>query len=428
MKKLAIFCLLILVSPSLFAGSACDTHPVATAATGYAPLFAKGLEGCQDADNWTLIDGVLTNPEPKDGKNLWTQNEYENFILDLEFKLAENTNSGIFIRGADTVNWLHKAIEVQIYDSVGRKPDTHICGAIFDCLAPSANTVKEPGKWNRMTIKAADNIIIVILNNQQVLFMNLDHWPQAHRNPDGTENKFEIAYKDMARTGAIGFQDHGKKIWYRNIMIKELPVQQAPWQVLFDGSDLSNWTDENNIWTIKDGAIAFNGELDGKHKANNYIWSKEKFGDFMLDLEFKVSPKGNSGIFFRTADTDDPVQTGIEFQVTDVHGLETLTRGKGGSIYDCLAPSRNTMRPAGQWNHVTLIAKSNRIIAVLNGWKTIDMNLNDWTEAGKNPDGSENKFKTAYKDMPRAGYIGFQDHGKKVWFRNVKVKPLNGCS
>jgi hypothetical protein len=61
----------------------------------------------------------------------------------------------------------------------------------------------------------------------------------------------------------------------------------------------------------------------------------------------------------------------------------------------------------------------------LNGVRVVDINLDDWTQAGKNPDGAPNKFSTAYKDMPRRGHIGLQDHAKPVWFRNARIKPLD---
>ena len=60
----------------------------------------------------------------------------------------------------------------------------------------------------------------------------------------------------------------------------------------------------------------------------------------------------------------------------------------------------------------------------MKGRENIDMNLDKWTEPGKNPDGSKNKFRTAYKDMPRAGFIGFQDHGNPVWFRRIRIKSI----
>ena len=82
------------------------------------------------------------------------------------------------------------------------------------------------------------------------------------------------------------------------------------------------------------------------------------------------------------------------------------------------------VKPAGQWNRYTITCKANKIYVILNGEQIIDMDLDLWTEAGKNPDGTPNKFKMAYKDMAREGHIGFQYHGQPIWFRNIRIKPL----
>jgi hypothetical protein len=159
-------------------------------------------------------------------------------------------------------------------------------------------------------------------------------------------------------------------------------------------------------------------------KGGGDIWTKEKYGDFVLDLEFKVDKETNSGVFFRTADIKDAVQTGIEVQIYDSYGRDKMTKHDCGAIYDVLEPSANTMKPAGEWNRMTIKASGPRISIVMNDKQIIDMNLNDWTEAHKNPDGTPNKFNTAYKDTAREGVLGFQDHGKPVWYRNIKVKRL----
>jgi hypothetical protein len=91
-----------------------------------------------------------------------------------------------------------------------------------------------------------------------------------------------------------------------------------------------------------------------------------------------------------------------------------------------MRPTEITVKPTGQWNHYTITCEANKIYVVLNGVQIIDMNFNDWKEAGKNPDGSDNKFKSvAYKDMSREGYIGLQDHNDKLWIRNIRIKPLD---
>jgi sugar phosphate isomerase/epimerase len=185
------------------------------------------------------------------------------------------------------------------------------------------------------------------------------------------------------------------------------------WRDLF-ADDLSNCTYKQGSWAMADGVLTRNGGGD--------IWTKETFGDFVLDLEFKTANGSNSGVFIRTGDIADFVQTGIEVQIHET--TDGTTRGACGAIYDCLAPTKNTVKKAGEWNHYTITCKANKIYVVLNGEQIIDMDLDLWTEPHKNPDGSKNKFRTAFKDMPRKGHIGLQDHGDPVWFRNVKIKPL----
>ena len=149
------------------------------------------------------------------------------------------------------------------------------------------------------------------------------------------------------------------------------------------------------------------------------IWTKEPFGDFILDLDFKT--EGNSGIFFRTDDPRDCVQTGIEMQV--YKRVNNPSKYSCGAVYDALSPSKE-MTKDGQWNHVTITAVDNKITIVLNGEQIIDMDLNKWTQPGKNPDGLKNKFRTPLKDFKREGHIGFQDHGANVWYRNIRIKPI----
>lgn len=194
-------------------------------------------------------------------------------------------------------------------------------------------------------------------------------------------------------------------------------ASQPAWQPLFDGKDLSGWTCKPGSWTVEKGELVCHG--------GSYIWTEQQYGDFVLELDFKIPPGGNSGVFFRTSNMDDPVQTGIELQIYDTHGKKKLERGDCGAIYDCVAPRVQAVKPAGEWNHVVLRCKGPRIRASLNGQAIIDMNLDKWTEPGRNPDGSKNKFRTAYKDMPRSGYIGFQDHGAPVCFRNVRIRMVD---
>lgn len=184
-----------------------------------APLLAKDLANAEfKPDSWAWENDALVS---KNGGNLWTKESYGDFALTAEFKCETGSNSGIFIRASDTDNWLHNAIEVQILQGPA-DDDKHLVGAIFDCLAPKAAIEIQPGRWHQLTVIARNNRLQVILDQENLIEMNLDQWKQAGKNPDGTPNKFQKAYKDMARSGRIGLQDHGTPIAFRNLVIERL--------------------------------------------------------------------------------------------------------------------------------------------------------------------------------------------------------------
>ena len=172
----------------------------------------------------------------------------------------------------------------------------------------------------------------------------------------------------------------------------------------------------NKNWTLDKGV------LTPSETPGGIIWSKSKFGDFRVSLEYKTSEKANSGLFFRT-DPKNAVQGGFEIQIAS----PGLYSGKHivGSLYDAKEPIVAAGKPDGEWNTMELTCKGPNIIAKVNGKKVIDVSIEDWKEPKKNPDGSKNKFKTALKDLPRIGNLGLQYHGQPVWFRNINVTPLN---
>ena len=196
---------------------------------------------------------------------------------------------------------------------------------------------------------------------------------------------------------------------------------------LFNGRDLDGWTmGPDRSWVVEDGAIALRREMDGREHNADYLWTKQKYGDFVLELEFKIPERANSGVFLRTSDRSDPVYTGIELQVTNSYGLTSWGKGNcAGAVYDCLAPTKNTIRPPGQWNQYRITCRGSQILVKLNGEQIVDMDLDQWTTANQNPDGTKNKFPRPLKDFARQGYIGLQDHGRAVWYRNIRVKRLD---
>ena len=192
-------------------------------------------------------------------------------------------------------------------------------------------------------------------------------------------------------------------------------ADQQGWIALFNGKNLEGWTDASGRkpgdgWVIEDNALV------RKTKAGD-IWTKQRYGDFVLELEFKT--QGNSGVFIRTDNPKDNVQTGIEIQVD-----KPRNPGKHsvGAVYDLQAPSKNAASDG--WNKMVITARGGVLQVQLNGEQITDMNLDRWTEPGLNPDGTKNKFKTALKNFKREGHIGFQDHGAEVAYRNIRLKRL----
>ncbi len=112
---------------------------------------------------------------------------------------------------------------MQVLDCAGKeKVDKHDCGALYDALAPTENTMKPALEWNTVDIKCLGSMIVIALNGKRVTTANLDNWTEAHKNPDGTNNKYDKPLKDWARAGHIGFQAHGGKVWFKNVKVREL--------------------------------------------------------------------------------------------------------------------------------------------------------------------------------------------------------------
>lgn len=201
------------------------SHPILAAehldTKGWKDLFANDLKNSADAGKWSFDGGVLV---AKDHETLWTAGAYSNFILDLEFKVEKDANSGVFLRSSNPKDVL-AALEIQVHDSTDGSGHGMV-GAIYDACKPSKSMAKPIGEWNHFTITCKDSLVIVIFNGEEVIHSDLNDWPEAHKNPDGTPNKFNIALKDYARKGPLGLQGlHGKAmapVYYRNLKIKVL--------------------------------------------------------------------------------------------------------------------------------------------------------------------------------------------------------------
>jgi hypothetical protein len=199
------------------------------------------------------------------------------------------------------------------------------------------------------------------------------------------------------------------------------------WLLLFDGKSTKGWM------TPKGKSLPATHVQDGclnPHPCDYMLVYEKPLKDYVLSLDFKISPHCNSGIFVRTEPLTarpgkDVGFNGIEIAIdaTDGPGFHTT-----GAIYDLVATRVNAMKPVGQWNHIEVTSNRGVITVELNGRRVSRINLDEWKEPNKRPDGSAHKFDIAYKDHPRTGYIGLQDHGSDCWYRNVKLRPLGSSA
>jgi hypothetical protein len=137
---------------------------------------------------WSFDGGILTATEDQ---CIWTVEDYENFELELEFKTAEGTNSGVIVYCSDWKNWIPNSVEIQIADDYAEQwanaDKTWQCGAIFGHLAASESRVKKPGEWNKMKVSCQGKNIQVKLNGKVVTEMDMALWTSGTKNPDGSE-------------------------------------------------------------------------------------------------------------------------------------------------------------------------------------------------------------------------------------------------
>ena len=216
-------------------------------------------------------------------------------------------------------------------------------------------------------------------------------------------------------------------------IVKDAKTEEASeWINLFDGSSYDNWRGYltktmHPEWAIEDGAMAF---MPGQNGGKNII-SKEQFTSFILSLEWKISEGGNSGIFWGVHEDSkfpEAYETGPEIQVLDNKKHPDAFVGEGthtaGALYDMIAPSEDVTNPAGEWN--TSIIEVNQTTntgkVTLNGTEIVNFPVHGeaWNGMVAN-----SKFKDwkGFGKYP-TGHIALQDHGDRVWYRNIKIKKL----
>lgn len=192
------------------------------------------------------------------------------------------------------------------------------------------------------------------------------------------------------------------------------PPSGPGWINLLDPEHRDGWrniTDDKDIFALEGEQLHIFGHTVYPLRYVGY--ERERFGDFELHLEVKVTPGANSGIFLR-AQPNDPVYRGFEVQVLEDHGDAPHKNGSG-ALYDVVTPMYNMALPAGEWNSYDITVIGGEVIVFMNGWRVVHANLDQMTQ----PLG---KFTTPFATLPRDGLLLLQDHGGEVWYRNIWIK------
>lgn len=378
-----------------------------------AKMSAKELLAAQKTANektkgdWVVKDGLLVFTGH--GDNLATEKPYGNFEMLVDWKITKDGDAGIYLRGSP---------QVQIWDTSRRDVGAQVgSGGLYNNQVNASKPLlvadNKIGEWNRFHIIMKGEKVTVYLNGQlvtnEVVLEN--YW----------DRKQPIFPKEQ-----IELQAHGTYVAYRNIYLRELPEEETTslseaekkqgFNLLFDGKNMDQWTGNTAGYLPEEGAIVVHPELSGGN-----LYTKETYADFEYRFEFQLTPGANNGIGIRTPLEGDAAYVGMEIQVLDneaemYRNLQPYQYH--GSVYGVIPAKRGFLKPIGEWNQESIIARGSHIQVVLNGQVIVDGDLREASQNGT----MDHKAHPGL--LNPSGHIGFLGHGDIVRFRNIRIKRL----
>lgn len=373
---------------------------------------------------WAVKDGVLIGEG--DNGHIYAAPELTDLEVKGKFRVTstgKNANSGFYFRANPPLgnpDGYPRGYEAQI----DNKSDAHT-GWLWKPGTPtgkaSANPTKD-GEWFDYRIKAIGSRIEIWINDESVMVHYDNEYKKGYfaiqvHNPGMKIEAKDLYYKDLSKSGENGLSKREK---------------EEGWELLFNGNNFNGWRKYNETqmpanWVIEDdGSMkVFPGE---KGSSGDIIYGVKKFGNFELSVDFKAGPKANSGIFYNIREVPG---MGIGDAAPEVQVLDNEEASDNktdshlaGSLYDMIPADPKTVNPAGFWNTVVLRVENGKVTHTMNGNKVVEYTLwsPEWDELVQN-----SKFKTwpgFIEGISKEGYIGLQDHGNTLWFRNIKIREL----
>lgn len=245
---------------------------------------------------------------------------------------------------------------------------------------------------------------------------------QAHKNGHDHDGHNHADHDGHNHAG----HDHDQNNSHHNIVSSA--EKAKGWSSLFDGKSITAWRgykeDISAKWVVENGTLHFNPEIKGD---GGDIISTQEYENFEFSLEWKIADCGNSGIFWNIVESDKFERTyhsAPEMQVLDnkCHPDAKIVTHRAGDLYDLIETSTVNVKPAMQWNQVVIHSKDGHYIFYQNEEKVVEFTMHT-------PEWDAMIEKSKFKDLDgfgkaKKGHIGLQDHGDKVWFRNIKIRTI----
>jgi anti-sigma factor RsiW len=369
-------------------------------------------------NRWKVAGGALTlsRNNGRNGGDIVTDETFEDFELSIQWKVTPGANSGILYRVRETEDAPYgTGPEYQILDNA-RHPDGKLketsAASCYGLYAPSQDATKPVGEWNQTLIVIKGNHVEHWLNGVKVVEYDFgsDDWKERV-----AASKFK-KWKSFGtiKKGAIVLQDHGDDVAYRNIKIRGWPAQpgRRATDSFFNGKDLTGWEKVGKgDWTVEDGILRTRG-------ADNPGWlaTRRDYGDFELELEYRLGPRGNSGVFVHAWKEGHPSGGQfLEIQLIDDQAHNTAGKVNGtAAIFGVVASRPVVQSIPGTWHKLNIRAKGRRLQVSFDTRPVVDANLDDYATS----------FQRFPGLMRSTGRIGLQHFGTPVDFRKIQIREL----